>query len=202
MPKPKLASLTDAQRHSLAKRHLSGHMLTDLEGFAGLDLKQLRTLFQSDRMRRVIGEEQEHLDTTASRIRNRMSYGIEDSVDRMKARGNGVDGPQIAFQADKFLIENLLPKNDRVILESHNTHHVTAEIAVQISDAITTLKDITDRTKGNGQSDLHKYTLLGTEGIATAEPSDTRHELVVEAPDGSGQPQEQSRGQPEPQSDD
>ena len=177
--KARLTDITDAQRRSLAKRHLSGHMLTDMEGFAGLDLPQLRKLFRQEKTQAILREEQAHLDTTAVRIRNRMSYGIEDSVDRMKARGAGLDGPQIAYKADEFLITNLLPKVERHISEQDVTFRLDAQVAIQINDAIDVLKEITERSTGPSQS-LSQFTLLGTEGIATAEPSEATQEIVVE----------------------
>ena len=189
MSKGKLSHLTDAQLHSLAKRHLSGHTSVDLEGFAGLDVDQIRYLLRTDRMRGIVAEEQQYLDGQAARIRNRMSYGIEDSVDRMKARGSGADGPQIAYNADKFLIESLLPRNERHVVETHNTHSFDAQLVVHFRDALDALKTITgtDTIKGNG-SDISRYTLLGTEGIATAEPEEPVTELVTPGPLGSDSP--------------
>jgi hypothetical protein len=132
----------------------------------------------------ILNEEQQRLDATAARIRNRMSYGIEDSVDRMKSRGQGSDGPQIAFNADKFLIEQLLPNKPQLI-ESTSTHTFDASLAVTITDAINTFKNITDTSKGNGASD-ETYTLHGTEGLVTAEPQETATELVVQVKPSSG----------------
>ena len=183
----KLAHLTDAQLHSMAKRHLSGHTSVDLEGFAGLTLDQVRYLLRTGRMKKIISEEQQYLDGYTTRIRNRMSYGIEDSVDRMKSRGAGADGPQIAFGADKFLIESLMPKTEKHLVETHNTHSFDAQVVVQINDALDTLKTITgasDTNKGNGQ-DISKYTLLGTEGIAKIEPEEPITDLVMPGPLGS-----------------
>lgn len=185
----KLSCLTDAQLHSLAKRHLSGHTSVDLEGFAGLDVEQIRHLLRSHKMQKILDEEQQYLNDCSARIRNRMSYGIEDSVDRMKARGTGADGPQIAYNADKFLIETLMPRREHHVVESHSTHSFDAQFVVHFKDALDTLKTITgtDTIKGNGQ-DISKYTLLGTEGIATAEPEAPVTELVTPGPLGSDSP--------------
>jgi hypothetical protein len=184
-----LRQLTDAQLRSLAKRHLSGHTSVDLEGFAALSVEQIRHLFHTVRMQRFVKEEQEYLDGFVVRARNRMSYGLEDSIDRMKARGGGSDGPQIAFAADKFLIEQLMPKREHRVVEQHNTHSVDAQFFVQFNDAMTTIKDITgsDTLKGNGQ-DITPYTLHGTEGIAIAEPEAPVTELVTTGTLGSGNP--------------
>jgi len=199
----KLSELSDAQRRSLAKRHLSGHMLIDLEGFAGLSVAQLRKLFSSQRMKTILGEEQQYLDSCAVRIRNRMSYGIEDSVDRMKARGAGSDGPQLAYKADEFLISSLLPKQERHLVENRTEVSFDAQVAVQITDALDTMKTIMGQGNGNSQIELSKHTLLGMEGIATIEPDGTTQDLAVEVSSGSDSPRpytgpEDSGGEPEP----
>jgi len=157
-----------------------------LEGFAGLTVDQVRYLLRTDRMKKIVREEQHYLDGFATRIRNRMSYGIEDSVDRMKSRGAGADGPQIAFSADKFLIETLMPKTERHLVETHNTHSFDAQVAVHIKDALDVMKTISggDTNKSNGQ-DISKYTLHGTEGIATIEPEEPVTELVMPGQPGS-----------------
>jgi hypothetical protein len=188
----KLSELSDAQLRSLAKRHLSGHTSVDLEGFAGLSVEQIRHLFKTMRMKRFVEEEQQYLDTFVVRARNRMSYGLEDSIDRMKARGSGADGPQIAFSADKFLIEQLLPKQEKHVVESHSTHSFDAQFTVQFNDALDMVKKITgsNTLKGNGQ-DITPYTLLGTEGIATAEQEAPVTELVTSGLPGSARPDSQ-----------
>ena len=168
-----------------------------MEGFAGLSVDQVRYLLRTDKMQGIIAEEQQYLDGHVTRIRNRMSYGIEDSVDRMKSRGAGADGPQIAFSADKFLIDTLMPKQEKHLVETHNTHSFDAQVVVQIKDALDAMKVINegDTSKGNGH-DISKYTLLGTEGIAIAEPEEPVTELVMPRTTGSDSPHPAQAGSP------
>ena len=175
----KLNEITDAQRRSLARRHLTGQMLVDLTGTYGLELDQVRKLFRQPKTLRIIDEEQAFLDTKAVKLRNRMSYGLEDSIDRMKARGNGVDGPQLAFAADKFLIEQILPKQERHVIDQRQTISFDAQVAFQFSDAVNTVKTIAAKLTGDTAKQLAQYTQIGLEGIDSAiEPG----ELTVSAP--------------------
>lgn len=176
----KLTELSDAQRRSLAKLHLTGTMMVDMVGFSGLELDQLRHLFQSPRMKRIIGEEQAYLDTQHIKLRNRMSYGLQDSIDRMKARGNGIDGPQLAFMADKFLIEQILPKQERHVVEQRQTFSLDAQVAVQFSDAVSVAREIVNKLGGGTTPQLSKYTLTGLQGVELVEPE------TVEIPRGNG----------------
>jgi len=189
------AQLTNAQLRSLAKRHLSGLMACDLVGFAGLNIDQVRATLRSERMKQFLESEQEHLDTTAVRIRNNMSYGIEDSVNRMKTRGAGSDGPQIAFAADKFMIETLLPKKEHHIIDENVHHTFDGKVAVEINDKLDTMLTIGRRATGDSQP-LSNYTLLGTEGLARTDAEATQ-ELVVEDT-GPDQPSLPFCGEPTP----
>ena len=166
----KLSELSDAQRHSIAKQHLSGSMLIDMVGFAGLDHAQLRKLFQQTKMKSILGEEQTYLDSQTVKLRNRLSYGLEDSIDRMKARGNGTDGPQLAFAADKFLIESVLPKQERHVVEQRQTVSFDAQVAIQFADAVNTAKTIAAKLTGDSTVQLAEYTLTGLEGVDIVEP--------------------------------
>ena len=114
-------SLTMEQRGVLAKRHLNGASLLELEGYQGLSLAQLRAEFETQRMKDALVEAQTYIDAIVVRGRNRMISEFPGSVDRMTARGSDKEQPQIAFQADKLIIDHVLPKHDRLTVDKRET---------------------------------------------------------------------------------
>jgi hypothetical protein len=196
----KLTSVTDAQRRVIASRHLCGHTAADLDGFAGLTADQIRKLLRTERMKNLLEEAQAQYRRNEMLSLNRARHELPYAMERMCARGKS-ENQELAFKADKFVIDKLLPTPERHVVDQRSEvhHHVTAEVGVMLKDALNDIKTVFAGSKGNGH-DFTQHVLLGTEGIETVEPPDTTTDLVVVETEGSGpnHPERDPDGKPEP----
>jgi hypothetical protein len=162
-------SLTRAQKQVIAKRHLSGETAGDLDGYAGYSATEIRALLNTQGMRDIMAAERGHHDLAVSRALLKGAFAVEDAMDRNIARGKDQTQPQIAFQADKFLIELVMPKTERHLVEQRTYHVVDPDTVTQIGRE---LAEVNQLLKGSpDRPPLSTWTLHGTEGLASSEPT-------------------------------
>ena len=195
----KLTEITDGERQALVKRHLSGETYSDLAGFAGLDLQQIRQLFKQTKMQDLLASEQGYFDLTTARARLRLHMLGDRAVDKQE-RLMDSKSEEMQFKASRFILESILPKTEKHVGEVTLNLKADIEMLAHVSDALTTARVI---PSGNGKDhqipSYAPYVLTGTEGIEIAEPSDPEPQLGPGGPVGSGLAQERDPdGKPEP----
>jgi hypothetical protein len=186
----------------LAKCHLGGQTAADLEGYAGLSATEVKNLLRTTGMKDVIAQQQGHLDAMATRLRYKMAINAPDIVDRMETRGRDMEGnAQISFSADKFILEQIMPKRIEPRTEVGLNISVDLQVLSEVKGILTELQMVRG-AGGNGQDhSCDTYVLEGTEGIELLESSDATQVLGVTGPVGSGpNPDEVPKpdGEPEP----
>ena len=200
-PVPAKPPLTLAQKQVIAKRSLNGETSTDLEGYAGRTAEEIRKLLKTDTMRKIIQGQQEYYDEVGVRVRLKFSFEGEPAADRIISRArNPETQEQLAFQCDKYIIDQILP--DRKQQTGETRVNVSFDTNA-LDRASKSLERLTGIMSGRNISDA-QYTITGRDGVDTPE-LDAGTSIEVSGPNSSGQPQEISPtsendrdGKPEP----
>ena len=195
-----LSEITDGERQALVKRHLSGETYSDLVGFAGLELQQIRQLFRQTKMQDLLASEQGYFDLTTARARLRLHMLGDRAVDKQE---NLMDSKseEMQFKASKFILESILPKTEKHVGDVTLNLKADIEMLHSVGNMLATSR-VVSPDGGNGKAipSYAPYVLTGTEGIEIAESSDP-DQLAIESggPVGSGLAQDgKSDGKPEP----
>lgn len=198
MTDSKLSALSKGQREALAKRHLSGETLTDLEGYAGLTRPQLKQLFKQQSMRDLMASQQGFYDQATARARLKLHMEVETAADVQIAL-MGSDSDEMKFKASRFILESVMPQRKIIEGEINVYHAADMQLIVELRDAMQDARTIPAKSNG-GTSTFTPYMLTGTEGIEILEPSDSDPQAVGPGgPVGSGTTQEDNpSGEPEP----
>jgi hypothetical protein len=139
-----------------------------MDGYAGLSATDIKQLLQTQGMKDILAEKLGYYDQVTARARLKLSFDVDDAIDRHKARGKDQTQPQIAFAADKFTIETFLPRHERRVVDNYTHHSFDADVMIQVGEKLAMVTKIL-HTNPNRQP-LSTYTLAGTEGIASSEP--------------------------------
>ena len=164
MTNAKLTRLSQGQRQTLAKRHLSGESLHDLEGYAGLDHSQLYNLFKQQGMRDLMATEQGYYDLAAARGRLKLHMSLDDACDEQIGLLKS-EHEEMRYKASRFIIESTLPQTKKLVGEVNVWHHAEIEVLASLTDAVSEARLVPNKT--NGEQSFDKYVLIGTEGIET-----------------------------------
>ena len=193
-----IRNLNHTQMAVIAKRSLAGESMSDITGAYGLTFKDLQQLSNRQAFRDIMSSEQGYFDWVVARMRLKMAMNGEDYVDRVQNTGADNSNPSLAFQANKFLIDKLMPTKQHVVSENRTQVNVDAEVLISAGEA---LNKIITLFKNTTIPDEETYTFRGTEGIETAEldAGTLESSMSVLGPNGSGNRSENDcDGKPEP----